>query len=283
MNPRNPGLKGGEAKSINQSSVVSEIFPPMPTIEDENYLEELIDNQQVPILPEVSEPVVELTDLRTSESDYYKSFPIDELQGIDSKLLEFDLDSSLTTNEVIQEIPELMQVDEASDIIIDPITETKDIQIIDQKVDMEQELFNAFENLSTVTRKPPISPEDLLTLLTFNSSTSVGVPPITTTQHPQKSLLNELLLLRLPSLFTFFGGEKVSGLDVQILEEIQSLQKHKKREKERDSGQGKAPIKMSEARKRKIKALKDEKKMGMSESRARKEALQALAQLNPGN
>ena len=255
------------------NQVPDQIFPPLPTIKDEEHLLEMIELAQVPNTNDdgLLEPVVELTDLKKSQSDYYTTFPYQDIPGIDPALLEFQNEDTV------------MNVD-IPDIMVNDSSFIEELPSMAEEVDMEQELFRAFENLSAdTTRKPPVSPEDLLTLLTFNSSTSVAVCNITTTAYESRSLINELLLLRLPGLFSFFGGEKVAGMDVQILEEIQSLTKTRKKEKERDSGQGKAPIKMSEARKKKLKAKADERRLGMSEQKAKKEALAALSSLAPGS
>ena len=264
------------------------IFPPLPTEQDELDLIETIENAQVPNSDDnaMLEPIIELTDLKKSQSHYYTSVPFQGIPGFDPKLLEFDnCNLNVHSDTIVNEIQSALPKNDQNEMEIDNELPKEPVhQNSIEAVDMEKELFLAFENLSTdTTKKSPVSNEDLLTLLSFNSSHSVGVCNITTTPYDSKSLINELLLLRLPGLFTFFGGEKVAGMDVQILEEIQSLQKTRKKEKERDSGQGKAPVKMSEARKKKLKAKADERRLGMSDQKAKKEALAALSSLGPGS
>jgi hypothetical protein len=195
-------------------------IPPYPTEKDEELLEEVMQEAQVPswetqveeLLPQTS-----ITEMKPSESIYHQQISFEEAKKT-----------------ILKNYVEL------------PASKPKEPVV---EFDMDKLLFETIENLAIDSKvRPPMAAEDLLTLFTFKNNYGVAIPSDNSSGYENKSLINDLLILRLPALHTLFGGERILDHEIRVQEELASLQKGRKREKERDSGQGKAPVKMSAAK-----------------------------------
>lgn len=212
-------------------------FPPIPTLEDEEFLEDLLKEAEVPNLDIVMQaPVLEVED-ETAEYTYAHLLPTAEFKDT---FLVFEDDS--------------MQCE-----TVQP----------DPQEEIEKVLFETMESLKPDPKtKAPISPEDLLTMFTFRTANNDGiaVPTDNTSGYEFRSIVSDLLLLRIPSCHTIFGGVKIIDHEVMIANEIMNLNKGTRRkEKERDSGQGKAPTKQQ----------KLAKKLAMLKAKEEREAMEA--------
>jgi hypothetical protein len=193
-------------------------LPHFPTVKDEQTLLELIEYQKSQeAIPIIEEPLTEIDD-KTSESPFYQTKQLAQ-SNIPIEFLNFSL----------------------------PYEKPK------KKINMDANLRACMEKLAINITKSSIATEDILTMLSFRTTPGVSIPTQTTSTHSTKSLIKDLLLLRIPTITSFFGGSK--SLD-HIENSQQIIGKSKKKEKERDSGQGKAPIKMSATRIAKIRAQK---------------------------
>lgn len=198
---------------VEQLHVPDQILPSLPNENDFEQLEELKRQANVPEV-EVEEILEPLTEIDDPTSHFYQTKPFDS-SSIPTEILSFS----------------------PSNISPKP-----------KKIEMDKVLLETFRNIQIDHKKGPISSEDLLTMITFKQSYGVAIPESTTVGYETKSLINDLLLLRIPSIDKLFGGEKSLEHDSKVIDELMTLQKGRKKEKERDSGQGKAPIKMSAAR-----------------------------------
>jgi hypothetical protein len=195
-------------------------FPPFPSREDERLLDEQLLEAQVPSWETQVEELIPQTavaELKPSESLYYKQISFEE--ACESFLSDYLESPALPIKQHVEAF------------------------------DMDQLLFETFEHLSMDSKtKPPMSAEDLLTLFSFRTSYGVPIPENNSSGYESKSIINDLLILRLPALHTLFGGDRILDHEIRVQEELAALQKGRRREKERDSGQGKAPVKMSAAK-----------------------------------
>jgi hypothetical protein len=120
---------------------------------------------------------------------------------------------------------------------------------------------------------PLISHKFILTLLAFRSGQHLGVSIADgngggSSGYETKSILSDLLLLRTPAIPSLYGGNEELEPDGRLASEVYQMPRTRKKEKARDSGQGKAPVKTAQQ--------KAERKKMMEEAAARKK--QALAE-----
>ncbi|KAJ2994760.1 hypothetical protein HDV02_001336 [Globomyces sp. JEL0801] len=194
-------------------------FPPYPTKEDENFV--IVPEAQVPSWEILLAEAVEhdVVESKPEENPYFKSLPF-----------EYANESFLSTYMPVKgngDIPKVNNdIQELNDLLVNAM-EANQVPI-DSKI------------------RPPIPIEDLLNLLSIRTSYGTSIPENNSSGYESKSILQDLLLLKLPGCHTLFGGEKLPD-DGKILDELVGVSR-KKKEKERDSGQGKAPVKMSAAK-----------------------------------
>lgn len=119
-------------------------------------------------------------------------------------------------------------------------------------VDMDTLLLKAMENSTlqesygALKKHPLIAHEELLTLLTFRTNNGVAIPEDGSSGYESKSIIGDLLLLRVPGMHKLFGGERELEPGGKLASELYNMPRTRKKEKARDSGQGKAPVKTAE-------------------------------------
>lgn len=126
---------------------------------------------------------------------------------------------------------------------------------------------------------PLIPHKSLLTLLAFRSGQHLGVavPDANgggSSGYETKSILSDLLLLRTPALPFLYGGDTDLEPDGRLASEVYQMPRTRKKEKARDSGQGKAPVKTAEqkaARKKMMEEAAARKKQSLAEAAVRRE------------
>ncbi|KAJ3370032.1 hypothetical protein HDU91_006693 [Kappamyces sp. JEL0680] len=139
-------------------------------------------------------------------------------------------------------------------------------------------------NQQNTKHYPLMSHSELLTLLTFRSHFGVGVPDGNgsgSAGYESKSVLGDLLLLRMPAMHKLFSGERDLEPGGKLASELYQMPRTRKKEKARDTGQGKAPVKTLEqklARKEKMEEAAQRKKVMLAEAAVRRE-VKKLAKL----
>ena len=126
---------------------------------------------------------------------------------------------------------------------------------------------------------PLIPHKSLLTLLAFRSGQHLGVavPDANgggSSGYETKSIISDLLLLRTPALPFLYGGDTDLEPDGRLASEVYQMPRTRKKEKARDSGQGKAPVKTAEqkaARKKMMEEAAARKKQSLAEAAVRRE------------
>lgn len=130
------------------------------------------------------------------------------------------------------------------------------------------------------TTTPLISHSDLLTLLTFRSS-GVAISSPSSSGYETKSIITDLTLLRTPSLWWLYGGSQDLEPGGKLASELYHMPRTRKKEKKRDNGQGKAPIKTAEQkllRKEMMEQAANRKRQMLAEADIRRE-VKLLAKL----
>jgi hypothetical protein len=130
------------------------------------------------------------------------------------------------------------------------------------------------------TTTPLISHSDLLTLMTFRPS-GVAIPSPSSSGYETKSIITDLTILRTPSLWWLYGGTQELEPGGKLASELYHMPRTRKKEKKRDNGQGKAPIKTAEQkllRKEMMEQAANRKRQMLAEADIRRE-VKLLAKL----
>lgn len=111
--------------------------------------------------------------------------------------------------------------------------------------EVEEYFQKAFQSTIKASSSSPIHSQDLLNLVTskFDLTTGTVEAACYSSLPPMKGLLNELVVAKLPSCFDVFGCERMNINDVKLIEAMMGMTRSRRKEKARDSGQGKAPVK----------------------------------------
>ncbi|KAJ3276831.1 hypothetical protein HDV01_002886 [Terramyces sp. JEL0728] len=206
-----------------KGEIIDQSFPPLPVEEDYTFVVESV--QEVPDIEIIiEEPNPEV--VKPSENIYFKTISFQEAtESYLKNYHEFD--------DMRVETPKAMN-------------DTSEIDSL---------LLEALECCIVDDANAPLNHETTLGLLTNRTSLGVAIPEPSSCGYETKSIIGDLLIARLPLCNTVLGGEKLSEREAKMTEDLIGLSRIKKKEKERDSGQGKAPVKLSAAKLAKREAM----------------------------
>ncbi|KAJ3257434.1 hypothetical protein HK103_004509 [Boothiomyces macroporosus] len=208
---------------VQKGEIIDEKFPPLPTEEDYHF-----EVEAAPEVPDI-EIIIEEPDpeiVKPSENIYFKTISFQEAKDTYLKNYhEFD--------DMRVEIPQAMN----------------------DTSELESLLLEALDACVVDDTHAPLNHETTLGLLVNRINLGVAIPEPSSCGYETKSIIGDLLIARLPLCNTVLGGEKLSEQEAKMTEDLIGLSRIKKKEKERDSGQGKAPVKLSAAKLAKREAM----------------------------
>ncbi len=141
-------------------------FPEYPTKKDEELLDEMIQQAQVPLMEvevEQAIPQTEVSDLKSSESLYYKAITFEEAK---TTILKDYIEVGTPCPKVTKKSVNLEEC----------LNETFSKTVMDPKI------------------RAPMSQEDILKLFSFRTGYGVAIPDNTTSGYESKSMVNDLLI-----------------------------------------------------------------------------------------